>query len=228
MPSYLEVKAEILRRITSRKFAPGALLPGEIELAAQFDVARGTVNRAMRELTDEGFVERRRKGGTRVRLSPLREARFHIPIIRGEIESAGLRYSYLLLVREIICPPEDICKTLGTGEAVKALHLTCLHSADGNPYQHEDRWISLKTLPQARDADFSVAGPNEWLVRTVPYSNVEVSFLAAAADSKQAQALQVKTGDPLFCAERTTWWQRKAITHVKLLFGKNYRMTAQY
>ena len=228
MTSYLEVKAEILRRITSRAFAPGALLPGEIELAEQFEVARGTVNRAMRELTDEGLVERRRKGGTRVRLSPLREARFHIPIIRSEIESAGLRYSYRLLAREIVCPSEDICKTLGTRKAVKALHLTCLHSADGKPYQHEDRWISLKTLPQARDADFSTAGPNEWLVRTVPYSIVEVSFLAAAANSKQARALGVKTGDPLFCAERTTWWQGKAITHVKLLFGKNYRMMAQY
>ena len=31
MSSYLEVKAEILRRITRRTFAPGALLPGEIE-----------------------------------------------------------------------------------------------------------------------------------------------------------------------------------------------------
>ena len=61
--NYRDVKAEILRRITEGDWAPGARLPGEVELAEAFGVARATVNRAMRELTDEGLLERRRKAG---------------------------------------------------------------------------------------------------------------------------------------------------------------------
>ena len=39
-------------------------------------------------MTPELF-EQERKAGTRIRKSPLREARFEIPIVRVEIEGAG-------------------------------------------------------------------------------------------------------------------------------------------
>ena len=54
-----------------------------------YGAARATVSRAMRELADDGIVERRRKTGTRVRLSPIRQARFGIPVVKTEIEEAG-------------------------------------------------------------------------------------------------------------------------------------------
>ena len=45
----------------------------------------------------------------------------------------------------------------------------------------EDRWINIAALPNALTQDFSVIGPNEWLIGTVPFSEVEISFLAVAA-----------------------------------------------
>jgi GntR family transcriptional regulator, histidine utilization repressor len=44
--------------------------------------ARATVNRALRDLAEAGLLERRRKGGTRVPLTPVRKATFEIAIIR--------------------------------------------------------------------------------------------------------------------------------------------------
>lgn len=64
-----------------------------------YGAARATVSRAMRELADDGIVERRRKTGTRVRLSPIRQARFGIPVVKTEIEEAGAAYRYAL-----VCP----------------------------------------------------------------------------------------------------------------------------
>ena len=58
-----------MRRIHARDYAPGANIPGEVELAGEFGVARATVNRALRELSDEGILERRRNSGTRVAAS---------------------------------------------------------------------------------------------------------------------------------------------------------------
>ena len=40
---------------------------------------------------------------------------------------------------------------------------------------------SLAALPQAEETDFDAHTPNEWLIGAVPYSQVEISFLAAAA-----------------------------------------------
>ena len=61
-------------------------MPGEVDLAEEFGCARATVNRAMRELADEGFIDRKRKAGTRIKSSPTRHAKFAIPLIRDEIE----------------------------------------------------------------------------------------------------------------------------------------------
>lgn len=226
--SFRNVKAEILRRITDRVWGPGALLPGEVELAESFGVARATVNRAMRELTEEGLLERRRKAGTRVRPSPLRAARFEIPLVRAEIEAAGAEYRYTLLERELLRAPDWLRARMDLGRGARALHVVCLHSAGGAPYQYEDRWISLTALPEAEGKSFVEPSPNEWLVQTVPFSEVELSFLATAATGGVADCMGMAPGEPVFTAERTTWWQGQAVTHVQLSFARGHRMTTRY
>lgn len=226
--SFRDVKAELLRRITGQVWGPGDLMPGEVELAAEFGVARATVNRAMRELTEEGLLERRRKAGTRVRASPLRAARFEIPLVRAEIEGTGAAYSYRLLSRQVGAPPGWLAERLELLAGARALHVTCLHLADGVPYQHEERWINLAALPEVEGETFDRYGPNEWLIRAVPFSEVEISFLAVAAEGAVAEALICPAGEPVFAVERTTWWQGQAITHVRLSFARGHRMTTRY
>jgi DNA-binding transcriptional MocR family regulator len=86
-----------MRRINERIWPPGELIPGEVELAEEFGCARATVNRALRELADEGLLERRRKAGTRVVRDPVRKARLDIAIIRLEVEGRGMAYRFDLL-----------------------------------------------------------------------------------------------------------------------------------
>ena len=226
--SFRDVKAELLRRIMARIWAPGALLPGEVELAAEFGVARATVNRAMRELTEEGLLERRRKAGTRVRPSPLRAARFEIPLVRAEIEATGAAYAYRLLSRKVGAAPGWLARVLALPVAAPVLHVACLHLADGAPYQHEARWINLGALPGAAGEAFDRYGPNDWLIRAVPFSEVEISFLATAAEGEVAETLGYQAGEPVFAVERTTWWQGQTITHVRLSFARGHRMTTRY
>ena len=85
--SYHDIKAVALKRIRNKTWPLGSIMPGEVELAEEFGCARATVNRAMRELADEGFIDRKRKAGTRIKFSPTRHAKFAIPLIRDEIEN---------------------------------------------------------------------------------------------------------------------------------------------
>lgn len=49
--------AETLRaRITSGEFSPGAMLPAESALCAEYRMARNTVRRALDQLADEGLI----------------------------------------------------------------------------------------------------------------------------------------------------------------------------
>ena len=226
--SFREVMAEILQRITEGPWGPGTLLPGEIELAEEFNVSRTTMNRALREVTELGFLDRKRKAGTRVRMAPIRQARFEMPIVRAEVEKTGAIYRYALVSREILAAPAWLCTRMNLTGDSPVLHLVCMHFSDNQAFQLEDRWINLTALPQASQQDFNAIGPNEWLIATVPYSEVEISFLAEAADVMTTAHLHHAPGEPVFCVERATWWQNAAITLVKLRHRRGYRMTTRY
>lgn len=226
--TYKDVKADIQAKITKGEWSPGSHVPNEVELATIYGCARATVNRAMRELADDGLIERRRKAGTRVRLTPVRQARFNIPIVRTEIEDMGAAYRYSLVSNEVEPAPDWLRARLKLTPDGKALHLVCMHYADGDPYQHEDRWINLASLPQAEVVDFTQSGPNEWLVSTIPFSNVEISFSAGLADKQLAGHLAGNTGDPVFTIERSTWWEEQAVTFVKLSYRPGHRLTTRY
>lgn len=226
--TFRDVKADILSRITSGIWGPGTLMPSEVDLAATYGCARATVNRSMRELSEEGIVERRRKAGTRVRMAPVRQARFHIPVVRAEIEETGAAYRYALLDRSVQETPDWLRARLKLNAGDRVVHLTCMHFSDGAPYQFEDRWISLATLPQAEGADFAETGANEWLVATVPFSNAEIAFSAIAADEGLARHLDCARGTALFAAERSTWWEGRAVTNVRLTWRAGHRMTTRY
>ena len=57
---------EIFQAIASGRFAPGAILPNEFELAASLGVSRTALREAIRGLVARGIVETRRKRGTQV------------------------------------------------------------------------------------------------------------------------------------------------------------------
>jgi GntR family histidine utilization transcriptional repressor len=225
---FREIKADILRRIRTRIWAPGEALPSEVEFASEFGCARATVNRALRELSEEGIVDRKRKSGTRVKLSPVRQARFEIPLVRAEVEASGAEYRYSLVSRQQVPAPAWLGSRLDLPAKSDVVHLQCMHDAAGAPFQFEDRWINLAAVPDAEWADFATISPNEWLVREVPFTDAEIQFSATAATDALSEFLLMAVGEPVFTAERTTWLKGQAVTNTRLYFRRGYRMVARY
>ncbi|MCE8520166.1 UTRA domain-containing protein [Ruegeria pomeroyi] len=223
--SYQEIKARVLAAIRDNTWPPGAMLPGEVALAEEYGCARATVNRAMRELAEEGIVERKRKAGTRVKLTPVRQARFAIPVVREEIESTGATYRYALVSRSEEAAPNWLCAQLGLSAQDRVLQLVCMHYADERPFQLEQRWINLSTVPQAEHKDFSQTGPNEWLVSEVPFTDIRLSFSACRGNRETAEFLGGNETDAHFTVERVTWLGERPVTYARLLFHSGYRMT---
>lgn len=217
------IRAEVLRRIRTRRWPPGAMIPNEEDLASEFGVARATVNRALRDLATAGVLERKRKAGTRVAALPVRKATLNIPVIRQEVEARGQAHSFRLLTCESRPVPVPVASRLGLAGGNRLLWLETLHLADGQPFVFECRWLNPGVLPQPLP-DFGLVSVNEWLVAHVSYSTGDIAFSASPADAREAEVMGVPYGTALFITERTTWTPDAPITLVRLSHAPGYRV----
>lgn len=218
-----EIRAEVLRRIRVRDWPPGAAIPTEAALAAEFGCARATVNRAMRELAGAGVLERRRRAGTRVALLPVRKATLDIPVIRQEVEARGQVHGFKLLAQRLEEPPVPVAARLGFPAGALMLYLETLHLADGRPYLLEARWLNPAVLPDPAP-DFGAMSANEWLVTHVGYATGDIAFCAENASPREAGVLGIAAGAALFITERSTWGAEVPITFVRLAHAPGYRV----
>lgn len=220
-----DVQTEVLRRLHERFWKPGELLPSEADLAAEFGCARTTVNRALQAIAEEGLLERRRRGGTRVVINPRHRATFNIPIIRHDIEQLRREYGYRLLKRRQQRASRMVRERMQVDAGASILALRALHTADAKPYVLENRWIDLSVVPAAAEADFTQQSPNEWLVEHVPFSGGELLLSAESVSEDDAVALDCEDGAALFVAERRTRnTQGATITVVRLVYAPGYQM----
>ncbi len=222
--SWQGVREEVIRRIASGIWQPGELVPGEVELAGEFGCARATVNRAMQDLADSGLVERKRKAGTRVALTPVRKVTVEVPVVRQDVEARGSRYSFDLLGNRAMTPSPAIALQYGLKPDTSLLGLWTLHLADGEPFALEERWVNLDVVPAIAQADLDAVSANEWLVQHMPLSRGEFSFSAANASAAEARLLACDEGAALFVVNRTTWAGDAPITAVRLAYAPGHSM----
>jgi len=223
--TWQSLRAEALRRINAREWPPGSQIPNEADLAAEFGCARATVNRALRDLAESGYLERRRKGGTRVALTPVRKATFEIPIIRQDVEGRGQEYGYRLLSDRLVPPPPPVCAALKLTGAKPLRGLEALHLADGQPFCLEKRWINPAFA--GPEVQFDTLSANEWLVRNLAFSGGGFSFYATLADAELAGLLACERGAALLAIDRTTFSDAQPITAVTLTYAPGYRMVTE-
>jgi GntR family histidine utilization transcriptional repressor len=222
--SWKEVRDQIRASILDRRYAPGDKLPRDADIAEKLGCARSTVQRAMRDLSDAGLVERKRKGGTHVRIDPVTRATLDIPITRREVERRGSVYGYQLIEQSFGVIPHEVAGKFEQAEATEMLRVQAVHFADHKPHIFEDRWICTDTVPKILDVDLERESANEWLVRNKPYTRIDLRFYAMSADVKTAKILNIDPGSALLVIERTTWIGTAPITLVKAYTAPGYEL----
>lgn len=186
------------------------------------------MNRALQAIADDGLIERKRKGGTRVVVHPARKAILSVPVIREEIEARGHVYGYQLISRKRERPPKAVRTRMNITPSVRLLHIVALHLADECSYVLEDRWIDVSIVPDAAEADFRLCSPNQWLVENIPFSGGDLALSASIAADEEAAFLDVEKQVALFTAERRTRNPDQAtITSVRLVYSPGYRMEVE-
>jgi len=223
--SWHEIQDEVLSRIQAGIWKPGTIIPTENDLAREFECSRATVSRALNALSADGLLDRRRKGGTKVNLNPVRKATLPIPVIREEVEGRGCTYRSLVIEKEKRKPSPAIRAQLSLDADCFVMHVKSLHMADNQPYAFEDRWVNLDVVPDFEQADLTKISANEWLLQNSGFSAGDVAFYALNAGQQEAENLGCREGEALFVLERITQVNGKAITFVRLFYRPGHRIS---
>ena len=222
------IRAELEGKIRSGEWPPGARIPTEAELVAQYGCARMTVHKAITALVSAGLVERRKKAGSFVASPHVQTAVIEIPDIAAIIAARGESYRFDLLARARRRPDEleRVQPEFDLGDEV--LVLDGLHVAQGRPFCLEHRLIGLAAAPDAAEADFAGVAPGSWLLSHLPWTQARHRITACNAGGASGR-LQIARTAACLQVERWTWRAGQPVTFVRQLFpGDHYDLVAEF
>lgn len=223
------ILGDIERRILSGQWPPGHRIPFEMELAAQYDCSRMTVNKALSQLAKGGLIERRKRSGSFVTQPHAQSAVLEIRDIKAEVQSLGLTYDYELLQREQRRADGEERDRLDLKAGAIVLALVCRHFAGRKPFSYERRLINLAAVPEAAAQPFDKTAPGPWLIERVPWSAAEHRIQAVGADAEMAKMLEIPVGTPCLQVERRTRMNGVHVTLVRLVYpGQTFELVANF
>ena len=226
---YQQVKDFIARKIQEGVWRAGDRLPSENDLVNQFGVSRMTVNRALRELVEQGRIVRVAGVGSFVAEDKPQSTLLQIANLASEIRQRGHDYRCDVLSVERVSATLEVAASLDlrTGESV--FHSLCIHREDGLPVQLEDRHVNPHQVPQFAQQDFAQQQPSEYLVRNVPLDQIEHVVDAVMPTPEQAALLEMNVGEPCLLLTRRTWSRGVPITVVRCLHpASRYRLGSRF
>ena len=118
---YSQVADQLRRDILEARHAPGARLPAERDLCAQYDVSRITIRQALALLEDEQLVIRRQGSGTYVCQNPTRR----IPLMidyTGSVRDHAPTLTRELLLSRTLPAPEWIADELRIAQGAEVFY----------------------------------------------------------------------------------------------------------
>jgi GntR family histidine utilization transcriptional repressor len=228
-PAYARVKAHILNRIGTGAWAPQDRVPSENALVREFGVARMTVNRAVRELAQEGFLTRVKGGGTYVADRRSHGHPLRIRNIADEIAERGHRHSADVLELAAVSADEEAAEAFELTPGNPLLRSVIVHFENDEPVQVEERLVNPAVAPDYLSQDFSGRTPYEYLIAVAPLAEAEHVVQAVMPPARVLQLLAMEPGEPCLLIRRRTWTGDRVASTANLYHpGSRFELTGRF
>ncbi len=212
-PLHLTISEQLRDRILTGQYLPGAQLPSEHQLMAEFAVSRITARRAISNLVQQGLVSVWRGKG--VIVSPQHKHTYSLssPLVLLEAEMAqqGVEVQVKTLVFESVTAPSDVAailksaivylqkKVLLFNGIPGCMDITYILPKFGQAYAKDlRRQMTFTTLEQ----------------HDITIDQVDAVIACTQADYETSEQLEVPLGHPLIVYQHTAYTQTEgAIVH---------------
>lgn len=199
-PKHEQIQAELLARIQNGTYPQGSVIPKELDLAESFKVSRPTVRQAIEALVNAGYLERKRRVGTRVRQTKLAQEFTHV--IRNfdsEMAQNGVRAKTTVLYFHEELANAEVQHALQLPDGATVYKLLRLRFADEQPVVLVTTYLRRTGLADFDQIDFAKTSLYEALAqRDLAITHVDRRLEVLAADETTANLLNVVTGAPIF------------------------------
>jgi GntR family transcriptional regulator len=200
-PQYRQIEQVLRERISTLR--PGARLPSDTDLVAEFRVSRMTARNAMQRLAEDGLIRREPGRGSFVTTPPTHRRTNRLMTFTQEMRRAGRVPSSHVLERAVRPASPVEATNLGLLPRQPVVHLRRIRRADGEPIAIESTVLIGACAPAVMDADLTNGSLHETLGRAgFGLVRGTGTIGAAAATPEDARLLAIQPGDPLLVERR--------------------------
>lgn len=203
-PRYHQVYQDLDISIRSGKWLPGDPIPSEAELCKQYGVSRGTIQRAVRELVEQGLLRRERGRATYV-CSPKLEgsvlASYQESISRPHDAGAEV------IRCDLVEPGEEIRRIMALEVGEGVYELERLRFVRDAPLSLQLSYLPASLCPDLESCELGDSHLHDVLQRqyNVAFLKAEEFVEPVRADAYVAELLRIKGDHPVFYVERLSY-----------------------
>ncbi|MBF6213998.1 histidine utilization repressor [Nocardia puris] len=226
--AYERVKQLITSQIKGGRWQEGDQIPSENQLVSALGLSRMTINRALRDLTAEGVLNRVMGVGTFVAPTKKASPLFEVRNIADEISQRGHRHrTEVIFVRAE--DADEAPPVLRNTVRGKVFHSLMVHFEDDVALQVEDRYVNPAEVPQYLEQDFTATTPNTYLSQVAPLVRGEHIVEAVLGSAEECRLLGIPESEPCLLIRRRTWSAGGLVSAARLVHpGSRNRLEGSF
>jgi GntR family transcriptional regulator len=202
MPKYRQLLQHLRNQILSGELSSGSQLPTEEEMSHLYGVSRGTVRKAVEQLSMEGLVFTEQGSGTYVRAAHPNA----IPFRFGDcLNKEGALFK--VVTKEVVPAPLPVAEHLAVPLGEPLIHIARLRMHGDEVVGYSERFLPRSLCPDLLDQDLSQPSIHEAIVglSELPLLRAVVEIEAQVLSESDARILQAASGTQAIVIKRMTY-----------------------
>jgi GntR family transcriptional regulator len=229
-PAYFQL-AEILHaRIMNGELRPGDRIPSESELSKQYGLSRMTVRRSISSLVEKGLLRSEQGRGTFVMNPKVEGGVFVIPDFHEEMRNQGMASNAKLLKVKVVSAGKQQAEKMEIRKGKRVIYLERILEGDGEPLVFDRKYILFDKSQPLLEAELGYGSSNDLFSGDPDMIPVraDLTLSATALNSREAELLKSKAGNPAFCMEQLIFAanDRRVIWGWLIFRGDKFHFTA--
>lgn len=197
---YVQVADYVREKIYSKEWGVDERIPSEHELMAMLHLSRGTVQKGIRSLVEEGLLVQQRGRGTFV-IEPVmaRPSGNQLHSFAESMMEQGIEFTTKVVERRVERANRICARSLEIEEGDPYLYLMRVRSVDGKPVMLIESRVNLTPCPGLEHADFEAEGLFAAVERTSgqEVGEAEMTYSARAAGKRRGRWLECSERSPV-------------------------------